>query len=201
MRKMKWSYRWHHALGWTACLALMAYALFAQHVLRLEPCPLCIFQRIAVMGMGLGFFIAWAWAPISRAGRIVATAGVVVPALAGIGVAGRHVWLQRLPPSEVPACGPGLDFMLGAFPLKDVIERVLTGEDPRQLAGALTQLIEPLAFADTSRRGYMVVTATPAECCCDWVFVSTVLSREYEVVPGPSWRTLPRAGQRRLMPA
>ena len=124
---MKWSYRWHHALGWTACLALMAYALFAQHVLRLEPCPLCIFQRIAVMGMGLGFFIAWAWAPISRAGRIVATAGVVVPALAGIGVAGRHVWLQRLPPSEVPACGPGLDFMLGAFPLKDVIERVLTG--------------------------------------------------------------------------
>ena len=127
MKNVTWSYRWHHAMGWLACVALMAYALFAQHVLHLEPCPLCVFQRIAVMGIGIGFFIAWLWAPVSKVGRTIAAAVVIFPALTGIGVAGRHVWLQSLPPDQVPACGPGLDFMLGAFPLKNVIERVLTG--------------------------------------------------------------------------
>lgn len=127
MKKITWSYRWHHALGWLACLALMAYALFAQHVLHLDPCPLCIFQRIAVISMGVGFFLAWAWSPISSVGRTLVAAMVAIPALVGVGVAGRHVWLQNLPPNEVPACGPGLDFLMASFPLKDVLSRVLTG--------------------------------------------------------------------------
>jgi len=109
-----------------------------------------------------------------------------------------NAWANNLrDASDMPV---GVEFAVASVSSPG-IERVLTGEDPRQLAASLTQLIEPLAFADTSRRGYMVVTVTPAECRCDWVFVSTVLSREYEVVPGPSWRTLPGAGQRRLMPA
>ena len=78
-------------------------------------------------------------------------------------------------------------------------EEYLPNEDPQQLAGALTQLIGPLVYADTSRRGYMVVTATAAECRCDWIFVSTILSRDYTASLAQSLRTLPGAGQRRLV--
>ena len=126
MKTLPWSYRTHHAMGVVACLGLMAYALYAQHVLHLEPCPLCMFQRVAVVAAGLGFALAWALGSKGRR-RWWGLALPLLSAALGIGVASRHVWLQHLPPSEVPACGPGLDFMLGAFPLKDVIERVLTG--------------------------------------------------------------------------
>ncbi len=78
-------------------------------------------------------------------------------------------------------------------------EDYLPNENPQQLAAALTQLIGPLVYADTSRRGYMVVTATATECRCDWIFVSTILSREYTATVAQSLRTLPGAAQRRLV--
>ncbi len=78
-------------------------------------------------------------------------------------------------------------------------EEYLPSENPQQLAGALTQLIGPLVYADTSRRGFMVVTATAAECRCDWVFVSTILDRAYTASVGQSLRALPGAGQRKLV--
>ena len=37
------------------------------------------------------------------------------------------MWLQSLPPGEAPECGPGLEYMLGAFPLTEVIGMVLSG--------------------------------------------------------------------------
>ncbi|MDG6349099.1 disulfide bond formation protein B, partial [Luteimonas sp. 8-5] len=51
----------------------------------------------------------------------------LLAAAAGIGVAGRHVWLQHLPADQVPMCGPGLDFLTEAMPLTSVIRTVLTG--------------------------------------------------------------------------
>ncbi|MDH0863575.1 alkaline phosphatase D family protein [Mitsuaria sp. GD03876] len=78
-------------------------------------------------------------------------------------------------------------------------EDYLPKENPQQLAGALTQLIGPLVYADTSRRGYLTVTATPTECRCDWIFVSTILSRDYTATVAQSLRTLPGAGQRKLV--
>ena len=77
-------------------------------------------------------------------------------------------------------------------------EEYLPKENPQQLAGALTQLIGPLHYADTSRRGYMVVTATPQACRCDWIFVSDILSRGYTASIGKSLQVLPGQGQRRL---
>ena len=115
-----------NALGATACAGLMAYALYAQHVLGLEPCPLCIFQRVAVIVLG-GLFLLAALHPAGNAGRRVYAALLGLIALAGIGVAGRHVWLTTLPPERVPACGPGLDFMLESFPLREALAMVLSG--------------------------------------------------------------------------
>ena len=118
--------RWMNALGALVCAGMMAYALYAQHGLLMEPCPLCVFQRIAVIAMGL-IFLAAALQNPGRTGWIVYAVLLVVAAAAGAGVAGRHVWLQSLPPDKVPACGPGLDFMLEAFPLAEVMQMVLSG--------------------------------------------------------------------------
>jgi disulfide bond formation protein DsbB len=115
-----------NVLGALACGGLMAYALYAQHVLGLEPCPLCIFQRVAVITLGCLFLLA-AVHPAGNVGRRIYSVLLGLVALAGIGVAGRHVWLTTLPPERVPACGPGLDFMLESFPLREALAMVLSG--------------------------------------------------------------------------
>lgn len=112
--------------GMLGCMGLMIYALYAQHVLGLEPCPLCIFQRVAVIGLGLVFGLAALQAPGTTGRRIYAVLLVLVAA-AGMGVSGRHLWLQSLPPERVPACGPGLEYMLESFPLREMLQTVLSG--------------------------------------------------------------------------
>jgi protein dithiol:quinone oxidoreductase len=113
-------------LGVFACVGLMAYALYAQYQLGLEPCPLCIFQRVAVIALGLVFGVAALHGP-GLFGRRVYALLIVLMAAAGAGVAGRHVWLQSLPPDRVPSCGPGLQYMLEAFPFGEMLLTVLSG--------------------------------------------------------------------------
>jgi disulfide bond formation protein DsbB len=112
--------------GFCACAGLMLYALFAQYGLELEPCPLCIFQRMGVILLGLVFLIAALHNPGQTGCRVYAVL-IGLAAIPGIGVAGRHVWLQNLPPEQVPACGPGLDFMMDTFPFLEVLNMVLSG--------------------------------------------------------------------------
>lgn len=112
--------------GFAVCCGLMGFALFAQHVLLLDPCPLCVLQRVAVIALGFLFLVAALHNP-SGGGRIVYAVLTGVVALAGAGVAGWHARLQRLPPDEVPACGPGLDYMLDNFPLTDTLKMVFSG--------------------------------------------------------------------------
>jgi disulfide bond formation protein DsbB len=113
-------------LGAIACAGLMAYALYAQYGLGLAPCPLCVFQRVAVIALG-AVFLAAALHPAGPAGRRAYAAAIALVALAGAGVAGRHLWLQSLPPDRVPACGPGLGFILDAFPPGEALAMVFTG--------------------------------------------------------------------------
>lgn len=107
-------------------MSLMGYAFFAQYQLMLTPCPLCILQRIAVICLGIVFLVAAAHNP-TGAGRYIYSFLLLVATAFGAVVAGRHVWLQSLPPSEVPACGPGLDYMWENFPLADVMNMVFKG--------------------------------------------------------------------------
>ncbi len=115
-----------NGLGCLACCGLMAYALYAEHVLGLEPCPLCVFQRLGVIGLGVVFALAAVHAP-RGGGRFVYAAGVALTAGAGAAVAARHVWLQNLPPEQVPACGAGLDFLMDTLPFTEVVREVLSG--------------------------------------------------------------------------
>lgn len=112
--------------GFLTCAGLMAYALYAQHQLMLEPCPLCILQRVAVIAIGMIYLLAVAHHPAGMA-RYCYSLLLAVAAALGAMVAGRHVWLQGLPEDQVPACGPGLDYMLDNFPFRQVLDMVFTG--------------------------------------------------------------------------
>lgn len=78
-------------------------------------------------------------------------------------------------------------------------EAIFPEENPASFAAALQALIGPLVYADTSRRGYLVVTATRAEMRADWLYVAGIEQRGVPASLGRSLRTLPGAGQRRLI--
>ena len=114
-------------LGFLACVCLLAYAYYAQYVMHLEPCPLCIFQRIGVFVLGVMFLIATLHDPEAFGRRVYAVL-LTLAALAAAGVAARHLYIQSLPPDAVPACGASLNFMLKVFSLSEVLVKVLTGD-------------------------------------------------------------------------
>lgn len=106
----------------------MSFALFfLQRYMGFTPCPLCIFQRIGLIVMGVFALMAALFHPKSMAVRLVLWLGSLV----GIGwstvVAGRHVWLQHLPADQVPSCGPGLDYWLDTLPILQVFKEVFAG--------------------------------------------------------------------------
>ncbi|HRD67353.1 MAG TPA: disulfide bond formation protein B [Candidatus Competibacter sp.] len=115
-----------NALGFLTCAGGLGYAYYAQFVQGFEPCPLCIFQRLALAALGLVFLAATVHDPRGWGAKAY---GVLIDltAMVGAGIAARHVWLQHLPPEEAPRCGPGLDYMLQAFPLGETLREVLTG--------------------------------------------------------------------------
>jgi len=120
------SIRMHNFLGFCACTLLMSYALYAEHFLGLEPCPMCIFQRISTILLGLTFLLG-CFPFNSRFSRLLIGSLILITSLSGILVASRHVWLQNLPPEKVPGCGPGLDFMVENFAFIEVFEMVFSG--------------------------------------------------------------------------
>jgi disulfide bond formation protein DsbB len=112
--------------GFAACAALLAYAYYTQYFLHLEPCPLCIFQRVGVFAIGVVFFLATLHDPVSWGRRIYAVL-VASASLATMGVAARHLYIQSLPPDAVPACGAALSYLMKVFSLSEVVVKVLTG--------------------------------------------------------------------------
>jgi disulfide bond formation protein DsbB len=109
-----------------ACVALLGFALYSQYVDFLDPCPLCIFQRVAFLLMAVFALLAFLQNP-AQTGRRIYGWFIVAGAVFGALVAGRHIWLQQLPADQVPECGPGLNFMLDNFPLTEVLSSVLQG--------------------------------------------------------------------------
>ena len=110
------------AVFFIACA--FGYALYTQYVGGLDPCPLCMSQRVFYVLAALIALIAG----VHNRGRRIYGFLLALAALAGAGIAGRQVWLQHLPPSEVPACGPSLEYMMQTLPFGDVLERMLKGD-------------------------------------------------------------------------
>ena len=109
-----------------SCLGLLAYGYYLQFFEQLEPCPMCIFQRICYFILMVLAAIGALHNPYQLGARVYALLGLSV-AVIGAGIAGRQTWLQHLPPDQVPECGPGLDFMLEMYPLGETIMKTLRG--------------------------------------------------------------------------
>ena len=106
--------------------ALLGFGYYLQFAKGLEPCPLCIFQRVTYIALGLVALGACVHGPRGFGARLY-DGLILIAAVTGSAIAGRQVWMQHLPPDQVPSCGPGLDYMLEVFPLTDVIRMAFTG--------------------------------------------------------------------------
>jgi disulfide bond formation protein DsbB len=118
--------RWPYLAGLLMVAAMFGAAMYLQYVKHEEPCPLCMVQRVIFMAMGAFFLLATLHNPQATGAKVY---GLLIGllAFAGIGVASRHIWLQHLPKDQVPACGPGLDYMLDNFPMSHVLKELLHG--------------------------------------------------------------------------
>lgn len=122
------NYRVLNLLGAAGCAAGLLMAIFYfQKVLGLEPCPMCIFQRVAMLATAAVFLLAAVHGPKAR-GRLAYALLALIPAGIGAFIAGRHTWLQKLPEDQRPACGPTLDYLMDLLPLREVVETVLRGD-------------------------------------------------------------------------
>jgi disulfide bond formation protein DsbB len=109
-----------------ASVAMLGYAYYVQYVDYLDPCPLCLVQRFVILLIGLLYLMTLIYPPQNFA-RKVFTILIVLVSFSGALVSARHVWLQHLPPDQVPACGPGLGYMLHTLPLGEVFQNLFTG--------------------------------------------------------------------------
>ena len=113
-------------LLFAACAGLMGFAFYLEYVQGLEPCPLCMIQRLILIAIGAVALLGALHGPLGI-GRRVYGGLLLLLAVLGGAVAARHVWLQHLPADQVPECGPGLDYLMSTFPLMDVLQEVLGG--------------------------------------------------------------------------
>lgn len=116
---------------WLACFltvaGLLGYGYYLQFVEYLDPCPLCITQRLFYYGIGIISVIALFGLRKPLWQRICA--GLLsLSAVGGITAAGRQVWLQHLPPEMVPECGPGLQYWLENEPLLKTLSLLFKGD-------------------------------------------------------------------------
>jgi disulfide bond formation protein DsbB len=123
-----------YTLGFMICAGLLAFALYLQYYEQQDPCPLCILQRVAFIAMMAVFAVGALHGP-QRRGAVVYSALLFLIAAIGAAVAGRQVWLQHLPPNQVPACGPGLGYMLEQFPLGQALQKIFAGSGECAEAG------------------------------------------------------------------
>ena len=115
-----------YLLGFVASFTSVGLALWIQTRYQLNPCPLCISQRMVLMGLGLLFLTAAIHNPAQLGRKIYAALHITV-AIGGAGVAIRHWWLQAHRDSMVADCGVGFDYMFENFPLRKALTLVFRG--------------------------------------------------------------------------
>ncbi|EMD99949.1 disulfide bond formation protein B [Pseudomonas stutzeri] len=114
------------ALAFLGSALLIAIALYMEHVMGLAPCPLCIVQRICVIGFGLICLAAAIHGP-AKTGRRVYSGFALLFVVAGAATAIRQIWLQSVPADQLPSCLPSLEYMMEALPFQEIARLVLHG--------------------------------------------------------------------------
>lgn len=119
--------RFWFLLGSLGCVFLLSMGAYFQFVQGLDPCPLCISQRLAIFFTGFVFMIAVAHNPKEQKGINRYAIFGALTALGGASISTRHIWIQHLPPDQVPECKPALEYMLQNFPLIETVKLMLSG--------------------------------------------------------------------------
>jgi len=110
----------------TTAMMLIAYFYFQKH-LGLLPCPLCVSQRVFAILTGFTALLSALHNP-PGVGQKIYSVLIGLAALGGASISGRQVWLQSLPESEVPACGPTFGYLYEYFPMQDVLNAMFLGD-------------------------------------------------------------------------
>lgn len=113
-------------MGFLTCAALLGGAYYFEYAMELEPCPMCIMQRIATLMVAIGCLLAWLFHSHQITVRI-ASIWTLLSSFFGIYLSNHHRWLQNLPEDQVPACGPSLEYMVDALPVNEIITVLLRG--------------------------------------------------------------------------
>lgn len=128
MNPLNWSYRQLCFFGAFSCFGSLAYAMYVQYHMLMMPCPLCIFQRVAFLAIGIVFLIAALHNPVSKVVKWVYSSFAMFSTIVGLLIAGRHVAIQLAPAAQNSFCNSlGLDYMLEAMPLTEVLVTVFKG--------------------------------------------------------------------------
>lgn len=110
-----------------ACAGLLGYGYYLQFVEYLDPCPLCITQRLFYYGIGIFALLALISVRKNVLQRVFAFL-MLLSSIGGIVTAGRQVWLQHLPKDQVPECGPGLAYWLENNPWFETLTLLFKGD-------------------------------------------------------------------------
>jgi disulfide bond formation protein DsbB len=114
-------------VGCLACAGLLAYAYFYVELYEgIEPCPLCMFQRVGIALLGVFFLVAALHDPKGWGAKVYAVL-LALASLVTVGIAARHIYVQHAPPGLIPSCGAPLEYMVKIMPLTQVIAKVLAG--------------------------------------------------------------------------
>ena len=108
------------------CHELIVAAYYFEYYMGLMPCPLCMVSRLWVVVLGSLFLLAALHNPTGIFKKIYHS---LMSLIAGLGIAtsAHHLYLQSLPASDVPNCGPGLEHMLNTLPFTEVLSQLLQG--------------------------------------------------------------------------
>lgn len=149
-------------IAFIVCALLLLSALYMEHVMGLLPCPLCLIQRGAFIAIAIACVAGMFHNPKPREGRQRSTAARVYPALIalfslfGASIAGRQVWLQHLPPDQLPSCLPSLDYMMDVLPLREVLGLLFSGTAD---CAAVTWTFLGLSIAEGTLIAFICFTA------------------------------------------
>jgi disulfide bond formation protein DsbB len=123
---MKLTTRQLYLLLLSFSIVLLATSFTLQFGFHLEPCPLCIIARIIVIFLTILFALALIQNPGRLGQEIYSVLGTLL-SLSGILVNARHLWIIHLPPEEVPACGPGFQYLIDTLHPVEALMVILQG--------------------------------------------------------------------------
>ncbi|KAF1709485.1 disulfide bond formation protein B [Pseudoxanthomonas kalamensis DSM 18571] len=126
MNPFRWSFRTQFLLGFLACVGLIGYAIWTQLHDGLQPCNLCILQRLAFAALGLVLLVGGLHAPRGPKARRGYGIAALLVSVVGIWIAARHVWIQSLPADDMVSCGAPLGFLGESVGWLEAVRQVMT---------------------------------------------------------------------------